>query len=64
VSFVFEAYFDGIDDPCREYIEVFPSIVADVGVWRHLDGVDDTVDDAPAAGFQSLLSAGSHERTR
>jgi len=55
VGFVFEPNFDAFRDLRRERLEVLAVIVVDVGVRGHSDGVDDAVDDAPAANFQSLF---------
>jgi hypothetical protein len=52
VGFVLELNFDAFRDLRREGLAV---IVVDVGVRGHPDGVDDAVDDPPAAGFQTLF---------
>ena len=52
---MFEPNLDAFRDLRRERLEVLAVLVVDVGVRRHPDGVDDAVDDPPAAGFQSLL---------
>lgn len=56
MGFVFELNVDLLRDRRCERLEV-PTVVvvADVGVWRHPDRIDNPIDDAPAAGFQSLL---------
>ena len=55
VGFVFEPDLDLFRDCRRERLEVLAVIVVDVGVRGHPDGVDDAVDDPPAAGFQTLF---------
>ncbi len=52
MGFVLEPNFDAFRDLRREGLAV---IVVDVGVRGHPDGVDDAVDDPPAAGFQTLF---------
>jgi len=55
VGFVFEPNLDAFCDLRRERLEVLAVLVIDVGVRGHPDGVDDAVDDPPAAGFQPLF---------
>ncbi len=55
MGFVFEPNLDAFRDLRRERLEVLAVIVVDAGVWGYPDGIDDTVDDPPAASFQSLF---------
>lgn len=55
VGFVFEPNLDAFRDLRRERLEVLTVLVVDVGVRGQPDGVDDAVDDPPAAGFQLLF---------
>ncbi|ERG97373.1 MAG: hypothetical protein J07HQW2_03859 [Haloquadratum walsbyi J07HQW2] len=52
---MFQPNLDVFRDLRRERLEVLAVLVVDVGVRVHPDGVDDPVDDAPAAGFQPLF---------
>jgi hypothetical protein len=53
VGFVFKSDLDLAGDFCCERLKIF--LIVNVNIWCHSDGVDDAVDDAPAAGFQSLF---------
>ena len=55
VCLVFEPNLDCIRNLRRERLEVLAAIIVDVGIWRYPDGVDDTVDNAPATGLQTLF---------
>ena len=55
VGLVFEANLDAFRDLRCERLEVLAVLVVDVGVRGHPDGVDDAVDDPPAASFQPLF---------
>ena len=55
VGLVFEPNLDAFRDLRRERPDGLAVIVVDVGVRSHPDGVDDAVDDPPAAGLQPLF---------